>query len=160
MDGKGRFSSRQQTFQPVQAEGFDALAQLALNLRWSWSHKADKLWRRLAPDLWGQSGNPWVVLQTVFAEKFRNAMADPEFRGQLEGLLVEKREADEKPAWFQNKHAGSPLTLAAYFSMEFMLSEALNSRQRTTRPPGSCLALTARRCRWKRRAYFGRGRNL
>ena len=125
MDGKERYTNPEHSFLPAEAEGLDALAQLALNLRWSWSHRADKLWRRLAPDLWGQSGNPWVVLQTVSAEKLRAAMADPEFRGQLDGLLAEKREADEKPAWFQNKHAGAPLTRAAYFSMEFMLSEAL-----------------------------------
>ena len=125
MDGDKRFTNPSHAFLPVETEGFGALAQLALDLRWSWSHKADKLWRRLAPDLWGQSGNPWVVLQTVSAEKLRAAMAEPEFRGQLEGLLAEKREADEKPAWFQNSHSKSPLTLAAYFSMEFMLSEAL-----------------------------------
>ena len=29
------------------------------------------------------------------------------------------------PAWFQQNHAQSPLTCVAYFSMEFMLSEAL-----------------------------------
>jgi len=29
------------------------------------------------------------------------------------------------PSWFQENHANSPLTCAAYFSMEFMLSEAL-----------------------------------
>src|ERR1700678_2042569 len=31
----------------------------------------------------------------------------------------------ESPAWFQQKHSQSPLTCVAYFSMEFMLSEAL-----------------------------------
>jgi len=31
----------------------------------------------------------------------------------------------ESPAWFQQIHPQSPLTSVAYFSMEFMLSEAL-----------------------------------
>ncbi len=35
------------------------------------------------------------------------------------------REAARQPAWFQKAHADPPLTCAAYFSMEFMLSEAL-----------------------------------
>jgi starch phosphorylase len=35
------------------------------------------------------------------------------------------RQAAEAPAWFQRNHAEAPLTCAAYFSMEFMLSEAL-----------------------------------
>ena len=36
-----------------------------------------------------------------------------------------KRKAAEAPAWFQQNHPQAPLTCAAYFSMEFMLSEAL-----------------------------------
>ena len=35
------------------------------------------------------------------------------------------RQAAEAPAWFQRNHPEAPLTCAAYFSMEFMLSEAL-----------------------------------
>ena len=31
----------------------------------------------------------------------------------------------EAPAWFQQHHSQAPLTCVAYFSMEFMLSEAL-----------------------------------
>ena len=36
-----------------------------------------------------------------------------------------KRQAAEAPAWFQQNHPEAPLTCVAYFSMEFMLSEAL-----------------------------------
>jgi starch phosphorylase len=36
-----------------------------------------------------------------------------------------KRQAAEAPAWFQQTYSPSPLTCVAYFSMEFMLSEAL-----------------------------------
>ena len=36
-----------------------------------------------------------------------------------------KRQAAEAPAWFQQHHPQAPLTCVAYFSMEFMLSEAL-----------------------------------
>ena len=36
-----------------------------------------------------------------------------------------RRQAAEAPAWFQQNHPQAPLTCAAYFSMEFMLSEAL-----------------------------------
>ena len=34
-------------------------------------------------------------------------------------------EAEKAPAWFQQQHPQAPLTGVAYFSMEFMLSEAL-----------------------------------
>jgi hypothetical protein len=30
----------------MEVEGFDSLAELALDLRWSWNHAADELWRR------------------------------------------------------------------------------------------------------------------
>jgi starch phosphorylase len=31
---------------PREIEGFDSLAELALNLRWSWNHATDEVWRR------------------------------------------------------------------------------------------------------------------
>ncbi len=39
--------------------------------------------------------------------------------------LRSKRQAARQPAWFQQEHPQAPLTCVAYFSMEFMLSEAL-----------------------------------
>jgi starch phosphorylase len=110
---------------PSDIEGFDSLAELALNLRWSWNHATDKLWRQLDPDLWAMTGNPWLVLQTVSRDKIERLLADPTFREQVETLLQATRQGLEAPAWFQQSHSPSPLTCAAYFSMEFMLSEAL-----------------------------------
>lgn len=52
-------------FLPIEIEGFDSLAELALDMRWSWNHAADELWRQLDPALWDLTHNPWVVLQTV-----------------------------------------------------------------------------------------------
>ena len=34
---------------PTEIEGFDSLAELALDLRWSWNHATDKVWRQLEP---------------------------------------------------------------------------------------------------------------
>ena len=50
---------------PMEIEGFDALAELALDLRWSWNHAADEVWWQLDHALWEFTHNPWVVLQTV-----------------------------------------------------------------------------------------------
>ena len=49
---------------PTELDGFDFLAELALDMRWSWSHYGDKLWKQLDPELWELTQNPWVVLQT------------------------------------------------------------------------------------------------
>ena len=32
---------------PMEVEGFDSLAELALDMRWSWNHAADEVWRNL-----------------------------------------------------------------------------------------------------------------
>ena len=41
------------------------LHRLALDLRWSWNHASDELWRQIDPDLWARTHNPWVVLRTA-----------------------------------------------------------------------------------------------
>ena len=106
-------------------EGFDALAELALDLRSSWNHATDKIWRQLDPVLWEVTHNPWVVLQTVSREKLQRDLADPAFRRSVSDLTQARRNAAEAPAWFQQTYPRSTLSGVAYFSMEFMLSEAL-----------------------------------
>ncbi|SDU18859.1 starch phosphorylase [Verrucomicrobium sp. GAS474] len=113
------------SFLPTDVDGFNSLAELALDLRWSWNHGADQVWRRLDPVLWELTQNPWVVLQTVSREKLKCLLADVAFRKNVDDLLLAKHHAEETPAWFQENYPGSPLTCIAYFSMEFMLSEAL-----------------------------------
>jgi starch phosphorylase len=120
-----RVSSPIYTFFPTEVEGFDALAELALDMRWSWNHAADEVWRQLDPVLWDLTYNPWVVLQTVSRDQLRTALADPVFRAKVDELVQTRRHATEAPAWFQQHHAQTPLNAVAYFSMEFMLSEAL-----------------------------------
>jgi starch phosphorylase len=110
---------------PTGIEGFDSLAELALDMHWSWNHSTDEVWRQLDPQLWGFTHNPWVVLQTASRGQIERVLADPVFRKTVDGLVETSRQAAETPAWFQLNHPASPLTCAAYFSMEFMLSEAL-----------------------------------
>jgi starch phosphorylase len=113
------------SFLPIDIEGFDSLAELALDMRWSWNHAADDVWQQLDPALWNLTHNPWVVLQTVSRDKFEKVMSDPVFHKKVDVLLQSKKKAITVPAWFQQNYPHSPLTCVAYFSMEFMLSEAL-----------------------------------
>ncbi len=106
-------------------EGFDTLSELALDMRWTWNHATDQVWRQLDPARWGLTQNPWVVLQTVSREKLQGVLADPTFRKNIDDLVQARRDAVAAPAWFQQTHPQAPLTCVAYFSMEFMLSEAL-----------------------------------
>lgn len=110
---------------PREIEGFDSLAELALNMRWSWNHATDELWRRLDPKLWEITHNPWVVLQTASRDQIQRLLTDPFFRKNVDDLVQTRRQVMGQPAWFQQHHSQSSLTSIAYFSMEFMLSEAL-----------------------------------
>ena len=101
------------------------LKELALDMLSSWNHAADPIWRQLDSELWDLTQNPWVVLQTVSREKIESVLADPVFRKIVEDLVRFRREAADAPAWFQQTYKKSPLNCVAYFSMEFMLSEAL-----------------------------------
>ncbi|MGN6804298.1 MAG: alpha-glucan family phosphorylase [Ginsengibacter sp.] len=110
---------------PSDIEGIDSLMELALNMRWSWNHSADELWQQLDPALWELTRNPWVVLQTISHDQLERKMALPSFRNKIDELMDLKKKATSRKAWFQQNHPGSALTQVAYFSMEFMLSEAL-----------------------------------
>ena len=65
---------------PTEIEGFDSLAELALDMHWSWNHATDEVWRQLDPELWEITHNPWVVLQTVSRDQIERVLADPVFR--------------------------------------------------------------------------------
>jgi starch phosphorylase len=110
---------------PTDIDGVDALAKLALDMRWSWNHATDNVWRQLDAKLWELTQNPWAVLQTVSRDQLQKVLADPAFRKNMEDLLKARQEAEEKPAWFQQHFPQAQLNCVAYFSMEFMLSEAL-----------------------------------
>ena len=110
---------------PVDVESFDSLAELALDMRWSWNNSADEVWRALDPVLWELTENPWVILQTVSRNRLKQLTSEPAFREKVNDLIRIKRREAETSAWFQRTYDQSPLTCVAYFSMEFMLSEAL-----------------------------------
>src|ERR1700687_5214997 len=110
---------------PTDIDGFDSLAELTLDMRWSWNHAADELWQQLDSELWEHTHNPWVLLQTVSRERLKQAWANAEFRDKVGMLVRSKKQAADAPAWFQQTHPESPLNCIAYFCMEFMLSEAL-----------------------------------
>jgi starch phosphorylase len=120
-----KLSSPVYAFFPTEVEGFDSLAELALDMHWYWNHSADEVWKQLDPELWELTYNPWVVLQTVSLERLRRALGDPAFRRKVDNLLETMDQDIQSPAWFQQNHQQSKLGSVAYFSMEFMLSEAL-----------------------------------
>ena len=114
---------------PSETQALDALTRLALDMSWSWSHSADEIWKRLDPELWELTGNPWLIVQSMSKRKLetlkREFLTDTAFRQRVEQLLAQLSEKNAAPAWFQTTHTSTPLRGVAYFSMEYMLSEAL-----------------------------------
>ena len=109
MDKPKRVSSPIYTFFPTEVEGFDSLAELALDMHFYWNHSADEVWRQLDPALWEFNYNPWVVLQTVSRDRIELLSADPVFRRKVEDLLEAKLRGEESLAWFQQNHGETPL---------------------------------------------------
>lgn len=112
-------------FIPFEIEGIESLIALALDMRWSWNHSNDFIWRQLDPILWERTHNPWVILRTASRDKLKQILSDVHFRKMIEGLLQAKKQNDELPGWFQQNYPHSALSCVAYFSMEYMLNEAL-----------------------------------
>jgi len=112
-------------FQPADLVEMQSLVELAFDLRVLWKHSTDEIWGQLEPELWALTHNPWLVLQTVSRTRLAALWADPAFRQKVDALARARREALQAPTWFGRRHPDASLTCAAYFSMEFGLSEAL-----------------------------------
>ncbi|ANI89836.1 alpha-glucan phosphorylase [Arachidicoccus ginsenosidimutans] len=106
-------------------EGMEALVELALDIRWSWNHAADKIWQAIAPKLWAQTHNPRVVLQSASRKKMEEVLADESFKNLLNEVVCARKEDAANDTWFSKNYSSSVLSCIAYFSMEYMLSEAL-----------------------------------
>lgn len=101
------------------------LIELALDMRWSWNHTSDLLWRTIDADLWDKTANPLLILQTISRRRVRELAADPDFVAELERQLDARARSLKAPAWFDAQPDTSDLGRVAYFSMEFGLSDAL-----------------------------------
>ena len=52
MSERTRIGPPKEPLLSADVEGFDALAELALDMRSSWNHATDQIWRQLDPVLW------------------------------------------------------------------------------------------------------------
>ena len=86
---------------PTVPDALRGLVDLALDMRWSWSHSADELWQRLAPELWERTHNPWHILQTIAQTRLEEFAADPEFLRLIDRHLKTWRETLDAPSWFE-----------------------------------------------------------
>jgi glycogen phosphorylase len=105
--------------------GLEGLADLALDLRWTWSHVSDRLWEALDPDVWERTENPYFILQNVSQSRLEEVARDASFKEQIQKWLAERQRYLQDPGWYGRERGASGLKTVAYFSMEFGLGEAL-----------------------------------
>lgn len=112
------------------------LTELATDLHWTWNHGGDAFWESIDEEVWGQTRNPYVVVQNLSAKRLTSLCGDPEFEAELARLIEASREYQSRPRWGDRvfpggnseEASGQPAELApqiAYFSMEFGLGAAL-----------------------------------
>ena len=77
---------------PPLPEGLEGLAEVGLDLRWSWSHATDPLWERLDPELWNLTRNPWLILQSVSFARLETLARDADFRNQVDEQVKAHRQ--------------------------------------------------------------------
>lgn len=103
----------------------DKLSDLALDLRWTWSHEADVLWKHIDMDGWEQTENPYEVLQNLSKQQLCALRDDEIFMHFLTELSGAREAYHSAPGWYSETYSGHPPCQVAYFSMEFGLGEAL-----------------------------------
>ena len=106
-------------------QGLEPLTDLALDLRWTWSHAGDRLWRTVAPDVWERTENPWIILQDVSEQRLEQLAADSDFTAEVARLAHERDLYLSGTASFQRQYTDTGIHGIAYFSMEFGLGEGL-----------------------------------
>jgi starch phosphorylase len=108
----------------VLPQGLEALTELALDLRWTWSHVGDALWRNIDPDLWERTRSPWAILQYTPHSRLEALLENGVFRDELRDLAAERERYANEPGYHAQSCRDAGLGCIAYFSMEFGLSEA------------------------------------
>lgn len=106
-------------------ESLHPLATLALDMRWSWHHGADKLWRMVDPELWDVTANPWLILESVSDQRLTELARDEQFQAVLREQLDARDKHYQTEEWFPCCHDREFSGQIAYFSMEFGISESL-----------------------------------
>ncbi len=101
------------------------LEDLALDLRWTWSHEADELWKCVDAETWDRTRNPWTILQNASTARLNELSTDHSFLDHLGRLAASRRAYLERVGWFASTYGIRSLAGVAFFSMEFGLSDAL-----------------------------------
>ena len=105
----------------------ERLRELAYNLRWAWDVETLELFRRLDVNLWEASGhNPVRMLGALRQDVLDEVANDDTFLSHLSRVAEQFDDyMNAKRTWFRRTFQRTDGLTAAYFSMEFGISESL-----------------------------------
>lgn len=106
-------------------EGLTGLSRLALDLRWSWHHGSDSLWRAIDEETWKATHNAWLVLNSVSGEWLETLASDDNFLGLYQRQMDAHRQFERASTWYSDEYQGRLDNGIAFFCMEYGLSESL-----------------------------------
>ncbi len=112
-------------FGPDLPQPLAVLADLAPDLRWTWSHAGDDLWQMINPEVWERTRNPWTLLQDASRERLEELARDADFQDGLRKLMGLREWYLSDPSWYAQHYAAGELERVAYFSLEWGLGESL-----------------------------------
>jgi starch phosphorylase len=108
---------------PARIEG---LAQIAMNLSWSWQREARALFREINPLHWHETHhNPLELLRRTDPARLAACAADPAYLELYDRVIARLRGEAKSPGWFQEQYAGLDGAPVAYFCAEFGLHNSV-----------------------------------
>jgi len=106
-------------------ETLSGLTSLALDLRWSWHHGSDHLWRALDEDAWEATRNAWLVLNSVSSEHLKALSEDSEFLAVYQKQVKRQQAFAQAATWYSDSCEPALGEGVAWFCMEYGVSESL-----------------------------------
>ncbi len=106
-------------------ETLSGLYTLALDLRWSWHHGSDELWRAIDRELWESTHNAWLVLNSVATNRLEALEKDDSFLSLYRRQVAAHEQFIRARTWYSDEIQGQLDQGIAYFCMEYGLSESL-----------------------------------
>ena len=107
--------------------GLSRLRELALNLWWSWTPEARRLFEHIDPTLWILTNhNPVKLLADVRPDRLMRLAEDPSYMRQYSATLkIFDEYRQNEHSWFKTQHRELKAPTIAYFSAEFGLHASI-----------------------------------
>ena len=107
--------------------GLSRLRELALNLWWSWTPEARRLFELIDPTLWVLTNhNPVKLLADVRPDRLMHLAEDPSYMRQYSATLkIFDEYRQNEHSWFKTQHRELKAPTIAYFSAEFGLHASI-----------------------------------